>query len=277
MSKLKLNIQKFSSTNKTTHYDLSQYIASDKPTYLIDYNQDMAKIDAGIYGAMSKASVNEANIGTMSNLNTSEKTNLVGAINEVNTQVESNSSNIEQNTQDISANNTKIGTLADLSTIYKTNLVGAINEVKTDTKTNKDSIDKFNLVNYKTFTTSEISSSNVSSISGDVKVATNSDGSIFKIYTSNLSAVLTANNGSLTFNTDIRPTENITINGAGTSINEVNGDRTPVAISGFDIDINTNGVVTIALAKYQTADLVRLIINPCIYFAKNFGDTPTDI
>ena len=277
MSKLKLNIQKFSSTNKTTHYDLSQYIASDKPTYLIDYNQDMTKIDTGIYNAMSKASVNEANIGTMSSLNTSEKTNLVGAINEVNTQVGSNTSNIEQNTQDISANNTKIGTLADLSTTYKTNLVGAINEVKTDTKTNKDSIDKFNLVNYKTFTTSEISSSNVSSISGDIKVATNSDGSIFKIYTSNLSAVLTANNGSLTFNTDIRPTENITINGAGTSINEVNGDRTPVAISGFDIDINTNGVVTIALAKYQTADLIRLIINPCIYFAKNFGDTPTDI
>ena len=35
-----------SSTNKTTNYDLSQYIGSDKPTYLSDYNGDMSKIDA---------------------------------------------------------------------------------------------------------------------------------------------------------------------------------------------------------------------------------------
>ena len=33
------------STNKTTNYELSQYIGSDKPTYLGDYNGDMLKID----------------------------------------------------------------------------------------------------------------------------------------------------------------------------------------------------------------------------------------
>lgn len=33
------------STNKTTNYNLSQYIGSDKPTYLGDYNSDMLKID----------------------------------------------------------------------------------------------------------------------------------------------------------------------------------------------------------------------------------------
>ena len=35
-----------SSTNKTTNYNLSQYIGTDKPTYLGDYNGDMLKIDA---------------------------------------------------------------------------------------------------------------------------------------------------------------------------------------------------------------------------------------
>ena len=35
-----------SSTNKTTNYELSQYVGSDKPTYLGDYNSDMLKIDA---------------------------------------------------------------------------------------------------------------------------------------------------------------------------------------------------------------------------------------
>lgn len=34
-----------SSTNKTTNYELSQYVGSDKPTYLGDYNSDMLKID----------------------------------------------------------------------------------------------------------------------------------------------------------------------------------------------------------------------------------------
>lgn len=34
-----------SSTNKTNNYNLSQYIGTDKPTYLGDYNGDMLKID----------------------------------------------------------------------------------------------------------------------------------------------------------------------------------------------------------------------------------------
>lgn len=34
-----------SSTNKTANYKLSQYIGTDKPTYLGDYNGDMSKID----------------------------------------------------------------------------------------------------------------------------------------------------------------------------------------------------------------------------------------
>lgn len=37
-----------SSTNKTENYGLSQFIASDKPAWLVDYNADMNKIDAGM-------------------------------------------------------------------------------------------------------------------------------------------------------------------------------------------------------------------------------------
>lgn len=38
-----------SSTNKTSYYDLSQYIGTDKPTYLGDYNSDMSKIANAIH------------------------------------------------------------------------------------------------------------------------------------------------------------------------------------------------------------------------------------
>lgn len=34
------------STNKTQNYDLSQFVGTDRPTWLVDYNGDMAKIDA---------------------------------------------------------------------------------------------------------------------------------------------------------------------------------------------------------------------------------------
>lgn len=53
-----------SSTNKTTYYSLSQYIGTDKPTYLGDYNSDMSKIDAGIHGADDKATTASQNAGS---------------------------------------------------------------------------------------------------------------------------------------------------------------------------------------------------------------------
>nr|DAM85528.1 MAG TPA: major outer membrane lipoprotein [Bacteriophage sp.] len=53
-----------SSTNKTTYYELSQYIGTDKPTYLGDYNSDMSKIDAGIHGADDKATTASQNAGS---------------------------------------------------------------------------------------------------------------------------------------------------------------------------------------------------------------------
>ena len=34
------------STNKTANYDLSQFVGTDRPTWLGDYNSDMEKIDA---------------------------------------------------------------------------------------------------------------------------------------------------------------------------------------------------------------------------------------
>lgn len=135
------------STNKTTHYDLSQYIAGDKPTYLVDYNGDMSAIDTGIYNAQAKANVNESNIGDLTNLDTTVKTDLVSAINEEagKTSKIGNLSNLTTTAKtdlvvainevdaEADANTTAIGTLANLETTNKTNLVGAINEVNTKT------------------------------------------------------------------------------------------------------------------------------------------------
>lgn len=44
------------STNKTTNYELSQFVGTDKPTFLGDYNGDMQKIDTAIAGVATTAS-----------------------------------------------------------------------------------------------------------------------------------------------------------------------------------------------------------------------------
>lgn len=45
------------STNKTANLKLSQYVNSDRPSYLQDYNEDMLKIDNGF----SKLNIKETN------------------------------------------------------------------------------------------------------------------------------------------------------------------------------------------------------------------------
>lgn len=53
-----------SSTNKTNYYKLSQYIGTDKPTYLGDYNSDMSKIDAGIHEVQETATTANQKAGS---------------------------------------------------------------------------------------------------------------------------------------------------------------------------------------------------------------------
>lgn len=79
-----------SSTNKTTYYNLSQFANTDKPSWLNDYNNDMTIIDTNIKANANNINTNSANINTntnsigdLTNLTTTDKTNLVSAINEV--------------------------------------------------------------------------------------------------------------------------------------------------------------------------------------------------
>ena len=287
MKKLKLNIQKFASTNSTTHYNLSQYIATDKPTYLVDYNGDMLKIDTAIYNAMSKATDNETNIGTMNNLNTTEKGSLVGAINEVNTQVGTNTSNISQNTIDISANSTKIGSLVDLSTNYKTNLVGAVNEVnsKVGTLSSLDTTEKTNLVgainevlnyfNLDTFEAPTNVTTNIGTISyNGLNTARNSEGTLGKIYGRiDVSDIpLNSTNVTVTMQTAFRPTTDLII--SSEVFSRQYGNNTDIVPLINQLTISTTGLVTITAPLYATTLVVQFNILPCLLFIKDFGDTP---
>lgn len=117
------------STNKTTHYDLSQYVGSDKPTYLGDYNTDMSKIDTAINSAQTKA--DSADLAA-----TTAQTTAETAQTTANTAV----TNAATAQSGVNTNTASIGTLANLTTSDKTSLVNAVNEVKGNATTNAGAI-----------------------------------------------------------------------------------------------------------------------------------------
>ena len=154
MKKLKLDIQRFSSTNKTTNYDLPQFVGTDKPTWLGDINEAMADIDAGMHAnatdisnmasdvAAASAAASQASqdvssltstVNTLSgNVQTATTTannaqqTATSALNTANTA----NGKADTNASSISTINTNIGDLTNLTTTDKTSLVNAINEIE---------------------------------------------------------------------------------------------------------------------------------------------------
>lgn len=229
-----------SSTNSTSHYELSQFVGSDKPAWLGDYNSDMAKIDAGVYqaqstatGADGKADTNATAIGTLANLTTSEKGSLVGAVNEVNTAV-----GTAQNTA-----NTATQGVEDLSTYFNIN---TFTQISTPT------------------------TSNGSITTHGIYVARNSAGTLGKVYGFVGLNNLNANSVTVTLpNTGFATDKDINIQGLGI----FQGDQTK-SIFNLTTVIKSNGNVELTFTRpaNDSAGFVRAFA--CLLFIKNFGDQP---
>lgn len=258
-----------SSTNATSHYNLSQYIGTDKPTYLVDYNGDMSKIDAGIYAAKSEADTNALNIGDPTTLTTESKSNLVSAINEVDSHTDTNTTNIGTNTTNIATALTNIGVMTNLNTTNKSSLVGAINEVNGKT-------DNFNLTSYTTIAENNITCNNGTLSIKDITIAKNSDGSLAKIYGSVGGYPSGASSVKITISgTGLAPESEFTINNAGLRRSHILENNTNIYIpSGVDITVKTNGNIEIDLSN--TTNYVDYVIYlwPILYWIKDFGDVP---
>ena len=241
------------STNKTANYNLSQFVGTDKPAWLSDYNGDMGKIDAGIAsaaatatGADGKADANTTKIGTLASLTTTDKTDLVSAINEVN-----------------SAAGTAQGTASSASTTAS----GA--------KTTADGLQRYiTLTDFGTATIS-MSGGTINTTTSDVKYALNADGTYGKIYgriryTSNTAGVQT-----ITINTNghLKAGSQFTIS-YGLYFYAISGNVFTI-FNTRDLTVNTDGTVTIEMpTSIGNGNSVTLWIPPCIYYFTDFGDTP---
>ena len=238
-----------SSTNKTTNYELSQFIGTDKPAWLTDYNADMSKIDTGINtaqgvatGADTKATANATAIGTLANLTTEAKTSLVAAVNEVDTNADA-------------AAGTAASAAQTANTAYS-RATAASEAVAA-------------LSNYLSITAAAVATNKLVPRAGTlsdagVSVAQNSTHSLGKVYGYFNLTPSTAGWQMVTINYDtgIHPDSSFDISCAGLS----NG------VNEITLRFNTDGTIQIIWYAASTATC-HVVLFPCVYFFKDFGDT----
>ena len=118
-----------SSTNKTTNYNLSQFLGSDKPAWLVDYNSDMNAIDTQMKANADAASAAQ---GTANTADSKADTN-ADAIGTLNAQINGASGMAA----DVASLQGSVNTITSLigngepTTTDKT-IIGAINELDSD-------------------------------------------------------------------------------------------------------------------------------------------------
>lgn len=240
------------STNKTTNYELSQFIGSDKPAWLTDYNSDMGKIDAGIAAAQStatgadgKGTANASAIGTLANLTTTAKTNLVAAVNEVKT-------------------------TADTALNTASGAAGSASEAKDATAALADYLKMTKITN--------VGTSAVIAQTGTVndvfmQVAVNDAGTYGKIYgRAEFTSSSTVGWQSMTINIDtgIRAGSEFTISTAG--IGNCSNGTMNQELALVNIVVKTDGKLEIRFFSKYTGQRYMLLFPPCLYYFQDFGD-----
>lgn len=262
---IKLDIQMFASTNKTANYELPQFVGTDKPTWLGDFNNAMASIDAGMAENKSDIESMDSRVSSAESTASTASQNvatLTGRVNTLQTNVESTTT---------TANNAQSTATSALNTANSAQSTANTADSKAnEVETNLNSFEReFNLTTTKTYSSS---SSDVSVIggniySGSVTIATNSTGSIFKLY-GNLNIRCTANPYKITLNNTGISTD------ASYNINCV-GFADTGSLQTVNVEVNNNQIVISTYIQSTSSSTVRtMILFPCVYFNTNFGDTP---
>ena len=94
------------------------------------YIKKAKNVSENLVALDNQVKVNADAIGTLTNLTTTEKGNLVGAVNEVKGAADAAQTKANDAFTQANTNKASIGTLTNLTTTEKGNLVGAVNEVK---------------------------------------------------------------------------------------------------------------------------------------------------
>ena len=241
-------------TNHTTNYNPPQYVGTDKPTYLGDFNTAMGAIDtqmkanADAASAAGSTATSASNaIGALASLTTTDKSTVVAAINEV------------DGVADTAATAAATaGTTASNALTKVTALESALN-----------------FTQFKTYAASDftITGGNVNFIDS-MQYAVNSDGSVGKIYGS-IRVNCTASGGmTVSFPSAFRPTSNISIVGCCWVNFYNNSGVLQDSIRPRAINIATDGTISTTFSAGYYNSQVQLNFVACLLFMKDFGDQP---
>lgn len=239
------------STNKTSNYELSQFLGTDKPAWLSDYNGDMNKIDAQMKlnadaatAAGGAASSATSAIGTLASLTTEAKSNLVAAINEV-----------DNNTD------TAAGVADSAYTVANT----------ADTKASGLQT-YLTLTQFTNLTVSRTAGSGVEVTTSTLKAAVNAAGSLGRIYGKiELNFIGGGSNTITISDTKFRPSEQFNVNGFALAFGKGTGETNYSSVTDKTITFNTDGTVTFDVSG-SSGDKATIIFQTGLIFAEDFGD-----
>lgn len=111
------------STNKTTNLELSQFLGTDKPSWLNDYNADMLAIDTAVGTNVTDISTAQSRADSAYTL----ADNTASSVSTLSTQVSSNTTDIATAKGNITTINSLIGNGTPTTTDQT--IIGAINEL----------------------------------------------------------------------------------------------------------------------------------------------------
>lgn len=269
---MKLDIQMFASTNKTANYELPQFVGTDKPTWLGDFNSAMSAIDTGMATNASDIDSMDTRVSSAEATASQASQNVTTLTGRVNT-VESSLTSVTS-----TANNAQSTATSALNTANTANgkadtNASAISDLESDVSTLQSELEEFNLDTFTTIAKADTTASNINSdYFVDLTLATNSHNkTIFKLYgqvTGKLTTYSTP--GYIAFQSSLRPESDITINGCGVTAYESGGN---VNALGFpSITILTTGEIRINFKVYGSTNSTRIILTANLYFVKDFGD-----
>ena len=272
---MKLNIQLFGHSNETDNYDLPQFIGTDKPTWLGDFNTAMASIDAGMAenaSGITSLGTRVSSAESAASQASSDVATLTSTVSTLSSNVQSatTTANNAQSTATSALNtaNTADGKADTNATAIATN-ASAISALDTRVTSAEGDIQKFNL------TGSEITPSRVTgtfTIPANSKIgfATNSDGSIASLY-GQLTCTSVTSAGTAKIATSLRPESEMTVYGVCISATYA-GTTAFKRLQQVGITIKTNGDIVFPVDMIANNDSCRLIFINTMIFIKDLGE-----
>lgn len=272
------------STNKTANLQLSQFVATDKPAWLSDYNGDMSKIDTA-YGTLD-ASVGSydsriTQVEEKADALTDSNTALTQKVNAMEPQVTANTAAVSTLNGNVSTLQVQVGTL-ETNVSQAQSTATQAQSTATQAKSEADSTASFlNIVKMGEVTNSTsgaFSTSGCTISEAYVRWALNSDGTFGKVY-GNIIAVNTGGGSGNTVKINAGkvpiavPASEWSLGYSTIAWCSQGANAAPNRMASVGMTIGTDGSITLTLpATVNAGDTVTIVLLAVPNWWKNFGD-----